>query len=156
MKFYFACALTVLLLSINANAQKIYHCENADGTKSFQEKPCKATTLKVEDAPKGNSAGDGKKRNSGNDFYGMPVHPSATKKEVTDDATIGIASMRYISTISSTEMLMFYREKIPLKHKEETLGDTVILTYRTNDLNNKMITIVNYFGKADVTIQTEK
>jgi len=155
MKFYFACAVSVLLLSMNASAQKIYHCENADGTKSFQEKPCKATTLKVEDAPKGDSAGEGEKRNSGNDFYGMPVHPSAAKKEVTDDDAIGIASMRYISTISSAEMLMFYREKIPLKHKEENLGDTVILTYKTNDLN-KMITIVNYFGKADVTIQTEK
>lgn len=85
----------------------------------------------------------------------MSVHPSAAKKEVTDDDAIGIASMRYISTISSAEMLMFYREKIPLKHKEENLGDTVIQTYKANDLN-KMITIVNYFGKADVTIQTEK
>jgi hypothetical protein len=155
MKKHIAFAVSLLLLSIHASAEKIYHCENADGKKSFQETPCKTTTLKVEDAPKGDSTTNGKQSTSGNEFYGMPVHPSATKKEVTDDDAIGAATMRYMSNISSAEMLMFYREKIPLKHKEDNLGDTVILSYKVNDLN-KMISIVNYFGKADVTIQTEK
>lgn len=155
MKKYLAFAISVFLLSIHASAEKIYHCENADGKKSFQGTPCKTTTLKVEDAPKGDSSTDTTKSNSGNEFYGMPVHPSAAKKEVTDDDAIGAATMRYISNISSAEMLMFYRGKIPVTHKEDNLGDTVILSYKVNDLN-KMITIVNYFGKADVTIQTEK
>lgn len=155
MKKYFLFSVSLMLCSVNASAQKIYHCENADGKKSFQGTPCKTTTLKVEDAPKGSSTDGDRKGNSGNEFYGMPVHSSATKKEITDDDTIGAASMRYMSNISSAEMLMFYRSSIPLKHKEDNLGDTVILSYKVNDLN-KMITIVNYFGKADVTIQSEK
>jgi hypothetical protein len=93
--------------------------------------------------------------NPSNLFYGIAVHPSATKKEVVDDSNIGVASLRYMSTISSAEMLMFYRGSIPLKHKEDNFSDTAILSYKVKDVN-KMILIVNFFGKADLTVQSEK
>ena len=39
----------ILCISSYAHAVKIYHCEDANGKKSFQQQPCEETTIKVDD-----------------------------------------------------------------------------------------------------------
>lgn len=89
------------------------------------------------------------------DFYGIPVHPDAAKKEVTDSKEIPVASLRYISSVKPPEMRKYYKSRLPASAKETDLGDTVMFSYKVGD-KNKMVSVLNYFGKSDVTVQSEK
>ncbi|UXY16923.1 DUF4124 domain-containing protein [Chitiniphilus purpureus] len=146
-------ALCVFSLSVNAAASQVYHCKDAQGKKSFQSTPCESTTLKVQQAK--SAGGGGKATSSGNHFHGIPIHPSAQKKEITEDKSIPVATMRYIAPISRAQMVDFYKRNISVKYKEEDLGDTIMLSYKIDGLN-RMVSIQDYFGLADVTLGTEK
>ncbi|MDO7086828.1 hypothetical protein WNY51_03735 [Pseudocolwellia sp. AS88] len=138
--------------SVSLFAGEIYHCENLDGEKSFQDKPCEAIVLKVDNYT---SETPIKKSSSSTDFYGISVHPTAMKKEVSDIPSIAVASLRYISSVSSSNMLTYYKANITEEYKESSYGDTTTLTYKV-DGKIKAIYVMDVFGMADVTIQSEK
>lgn len=90
------------------------------------------------------------------DFYGTPVHPSATKKEIRDGGKDQpYASMRYISKIKPQEMRAFYKSKLPKPFKEEEITGTIIFSYKVGE-HSKMVTIEDFLGASDVTIGTQK
>ena len=63
--------------------------------------------------------------------------------------------MRFLTSSSVIAVSNFYKNNIKEQSKLENVDGTIYITYRSTDLN-KMITIQDYFGKADVTILAEK
>ncbi|WP_426357289.1 hypothetical protein ACPUVO_12535 [Pseudocolwellia sp. HL-MZ19] len=173
-----------LLVSSKVSAAKIYHCKTADGRLEIQDFACKGITLKVQDVliPITTSAQNtttkvsqspvaiiedtnvstnknalsktGMKANI-DDFYGMPIHPTALTKEITDTASLGVITLRYISTISSKAMVKYYQNQIPAEHNKINIRDTIMFTYEEDGIN-KLVSILDDQGIADVTIQVER
>jgi hypothetical protein len=141
----------LLFLSFYSHAGKIYHCETASGKKSFQSTPCEVSTLKIENA----KPAVNKKKSKSALFYGISVHSTAKKKEISDHPSVDIATLRYISIIPKYKMVKFYKESIKEKYKLREVGGTTMISYKLHG-RNKMISIDDYFSKSDVTIQSEK
>lgn len=89
------------------------------------------------------------------DFYGIPVHPDAAKKEIAESKEIPVATMRYVTNVKPEDMKNYYKSKLPGSAKVDDLGDTIMFSYKVGD-KNKMVSILDYFGKSDVTVQSEK
>lgn len=89
------------------------------------------------------------------EFYGIPVHPDAAKKEVVDVKEIPVATMRYITAVKPQDMRAYYKARLPATAKVDDSGGSVMFMYKVGD-KNKAVTIQNYFGRADVTVVSEK
>jgi hypothetical protein len=176
----------VLLLPLKASATKIYHCKTSEGRLEIQDFPCQDITLKIQDVniptssqsknsqtvKPGDAIIDGvnvSKSASSNvatnagintnvnvdDFYSMPIHPTALKKEITDTASLGVITLNYISPLTSNAMVQYYQSNIPTEHNRINIRDTIMFTYEEDGIN-KLVSILDTQGIADVTLQVER
>jgi hypothetical protein len=89
------------------------------------------------------------------DFYSMPIHPTALKKEITDTQSLGVITLSYISPLTSNAMVQYYQSKIPTEHNKINIRDTVMFTYEEDGIN-KLVSILDEQGISDVTLQVER
>ncbi len=100
-----------------------------------------------------NVAADASTGSNANSFYRIPLYSERLKVEKKSSDTN--VTMRFITRSSVAKVVNFYKSNITEKYKIQEAGGSTIFSYKVGEFN-KMIEIQDFFGKADVTLLSEK
>ncbi len=90
-------------------------------------------------------------------FYGMPIPDNIDQIEVDDSPYNTLAKMRFATREKPAVIEAYYREKVKADStiQARQFQKTKILSFTQSGVN-KMISITDYSGLADVILQSDK
>ena len=153
MKPYLFSLLFVVGVASAAGVQK---WTDSSGKVHYGDQPpanTKTTPVKSGQSLSGNLSGNLKNTATSEGFYGIPLYSDRQKVEQTNSDYA--ATMRFVSSANAATVINFYQQQIKQKYKYEFTGGTAHFSFKIGDVN-KLVTIDNYQGQADVTLVSEK